>query len=224
MGKRVYISQIKKMKGKDNIPVREGDEKISDPDSPTRWHDDVKYAAVSAYMDCGNLTTVATKLKIPYITIKMWRKSKWWDEFTRAIRGDKNVQLNHRIERIMNKSLDAMEERVMEGDSQYNPATGDLMRVPVKAQVLNAITANLSKQRIDLAKLPSEHQEADKDATNARLRELATAFTAFVKGKTKKEVEVENEFEVLTDGTIIDTNGEEVSADRILYLDKKDRE
>jgi hypothetical protein len=210
MGKRVYV------KNAPQEPVKEGS---NPPDF--RYSNDVKYDAVNLYMRTGNLKDVERELKVPYITLKYWKKSAWWDEFQRAIRGEKDIVISQRVEYMLDKAFRQMEKRIDDGDAHYNPNTGEMVQVPVKAQVLNAITANLHKQRIELANQPTEHPTHDKVATAAKLKELASAFTAFVKGKTVKEVDA-NEYEVLTDGTIIDGNGDIVDPDRITNVDKED--
>jgi len=210
MGKRVYVKNLPK--------ERAAEGESNGPDF--RYSNDVKYDAVNLYMRTGNLKDVERELKVPYITLKYWKKSAWWDEFQRAIKGEKDIVISQRVEYMLDKAFREMEKRIDSGDSHYNPNTGEMVQVPVKAQVLNAITANLHKQRIELANQPTEHQMHDKDATAAKLKELASAFTAFVKGKTVKDVDA-NEYEVLTDGTIIDGNGDIVDADRITNVDKE---
>ena len=173
-------------------PARTGETKLASDNSFTAWDDEIKQQAVEMFLKSGNMKEVERNLNIPYVTLKYWKKTKWWDEYTRAIRGEKDVILSHRVEAMLAKAFDHLEERLERGDTMYNPHTGEMVRVPVKAQVINAISANLAKQRIDLANQPTEHQMHDKDATAAKLVELADAFAAFV-GKKPKPKTIEGE-------------------------------
>ncbi|MEB3214055.1 MAG: hypothetical protein VKL39_22090 [Leptolyngbyaceae bacterium] len=172
-------------------------------DRNKHWSNEVKYAAVEMFLKTGNMKEVEHQLNIPYITLKYWKKSAWWDEYTRAIKGEEDLKIATKVSELLEKALRKIGDRIEEGDFQYDPQSGELVRVPVKAQVLNAITANLGKQRLELNNQPTEHQMHDKDATNAKLQELASAFAAFVGNKAKPMVVkdiVDAEYEQLPPG------------------------
>ena len=157
-------------------------------DRNKHWSNEVKYQAVELFLKHGNMKEVEHQLSIPYITLKYWKKSAWWDEYVRAIKGEEDLKIATKVSELLEKALKKINDRLEDGDYQYDPQTGELIRIPVKAQVLNAITANLGKQRIELNNQPTEHQMHDKDATNAKLQELASAFAAFVGNKGKNKV------------------------------------
>lgn len=203
MGKRVYVKATK----------------TSPDDCAFEWGNEVKYQVVQIYCQCGNMKEAAEQTKVPYSTVQSWKKTAWWDEMVRGIRGEGDIRVITKVSELLDKALETLEDRIDSGDFQYNPQTGELIRVPVKAQVLNAIQTSLSKQRLDYNAQPTEHQIDTREQTQAKLSQLADAFTAFTKGrKTPKEVTGERlteEYEVLTDGTIVDGVGQVVSADRI---------
>lgn len=154
-------------------------------DRNKHWSNEAKYQAVELFLKSGNMKEVEHQLNIPYITLKYWKKAAWWDEYVRAIKGEEDLKIATKVSELLEKALRKINDRLEDGDYQYDPQTGELIRIPVKAQVLNAITANLGKQRIELNNQPTEHQMHDKDATNAKLQDLAAAFAAFVGNKSK---------------------------------------
>lgn len=208
MGKRIYIKQSKS----------------SPDDLAFEWNNEVKYQAVQMYCQCGNMKMVSDQTKVPYNTVLSWKKTAWWDEMVRAIRGEGDIKVITKVSQLLDRALETLEDRIASGDYQYNPQTGELVRVPVKAQVLNQIQTSLSKQRIEYNNQPTEHQIDTKEATTAKLAQLADAFTAFTKGKKIKDTtgeRVGDEYEVLTDGTVVDGFGQPVSEDRINVLETR---
>ena len=173
------------------VPAREGETKTTSDGSLTPWSLDKKLEAVNLYLKVGNMTEVERQTGIPYKTLISWKKTRWYDEYVRSIKGERDIQLSRKVEDMLDAAMEQMSDRLKKGDTQYNPQTGEMVRVPVKAQVINAISANLAKQRLELANQPTEHQMHDKDATNAKLQELASAFASFVKRKQQPAIDVD---------------------------------
>lgn len=181
------------------------------------WSDSIKAKAAMLYSVTGSINSVVKELNVPIATATYWSKQKWWDDLVQAIYREQDAKINGKVTDLIDKALVAVEDRIVNGDFQYNPQSGEMVRVPVKAQVLGRIQTDLSKQRKEYTSKPSEREAEDKDRLNEKLSKLADAFTSFVKKKsdTTEERMVNQEFEVLSDGTIIDGNGDIVEDSRI---------
>ena len=77
MGKRVYIKQSK----------------MAPEDLAFEWNNEIKYQAVQMYCQCGNMKMVSDHTKVPYNTVLSWKKTAWWDEMVRAIRGEGDIKV-----------------------------------------------------------------------------------------------------------------------------------
>src|ERR1700756_1348319 len=100
-------------------------------DKLKRWSDGQKIEAVQSYLLLGNLTLVASVLKIPRDTLKIWKTTEWWKNMVEELRVQDDLQLSTRLQKIISKSFDAVEDRLDHGDFVYDQKTGEMRRKPV---------------------------------------------------------------------------------------------
>ena len=55
---------------------------------------------------------------IPYATMMTWRNQDWWKPALRELREQESEKLDARLTKVINKSLDAMEDRLENGDER----------------------------------------------------------------------------------------------------------
>src|SRR6185437_15902379 len=84
-----------------------------------RYSDSQKIEAVTTYLMLGSLTMVAAMLKININTLKVWKKSEWWKEVEQDLRVQEDLQLSKRLQHIVTKSLNVVEDRLESGDFVY---------------------------------------------------------------------------------------------------------
>ena len=127
-----------------------------------------------------------------------WKASDWWRDAVTKVQEEDNVQLDAKLSKVLEKSLDAVNDRIENGDYIYNMKTGKLNRVPAKLKDVHRVTSDLIDRRHLLRKQP-QIQESIQN-TEQRLLKLAEAFAQFV-GKPKEEKVVneviDGEFEQL---------------------------
>lgn len=150
------------------------------------YSDAQKLEVVKLWLVTGNLTQTAAALNIPLHTVKEWRKSKWWQEISEEIRNEGRIALSTRLKGIAAKALDVTLDRLENGDFQYDPKTGELIRKPVLMRDANRVANDLLKAHLDLEQKPVD-EEAQKQ-TKERLEELASTFAGFAKKVRKIEV------------------------------------
>lgn len=172
----------------DKVPARKS------PKSPKklgdrahRWYsDEEKMEAVKMWLMTGNMPVTAAALNLPLPTLKVWRYSKWWEEIVQELKTENNIQLSNRLKKIVDKSLEVVQDRLENGDFFYDQKLGELVRRPVAMRdALNAASGLLERQT-NLEKKP-ENEKAQQQVQD-RLASLADAFAQMAKKTRKIEV------------------------------------
>ena len=96
-------------------------------------------------------------------------------------------QLDSNIQRIVGKSLKALEDRIDLGDCQYDQKTGKISRIPIKAHIALKITSELLTKKEKLYKAPVK-EELEKTIDDRLLR-LSQEFAAFATEQKKRTIE-----------------------------------
>ena len=146
------------------------------------WDDNQKLQAVATYVMLGNLTETALATSIPRDTLKTWKSSDWWKELQLQIRDEDVQQLDSNLQRVIDKALRAVEDRLDNGDYQYDPKTGKAIRIPIKAQIALKTTTELLTKQEKLRDSPAK-LEVEK-TIDARLMKLAEEFARFSSART----------------------------------------
>lgn len=125
------------------------------------------------------MTAAATG--IPKDTLNRWKYSPWWKELVSQIRSEETLALDGKLAKIVNKALAVIEDRLDNGNHQYDQKTGELIRIPVNLKDSIKATADLMDKREMLAKKPQ--QEQIEKTVDDRLAKLAEEFARFAKAK-----------------------------------------
>jgi hypothetical protein len=152
------------------------------PGTTGHWSDNQKIEAVTTWLATGNMALTAAALGIPHITIRQWKAKPWWNEMVDSIRSEENLQLDAKLSKVVNKSVDALLDRVENGDFQYDQKKGVMVRKPVNARDASKITTEI----IDRRELLQGKKQVKQDSTKLiedRLLKLADEFTRFARAK-----------------------------------------
>lgn len=150
------------------------------------WSDAQKLECVKLWLITGNLTHTAAALNIPLVTVKSWKSQKWWKELADEIKTEGTIQLSQRLKGVAEKALDCTLDRLENGDFQYDPKSGEMIRKPVLMRDAHRVASDLLGKHLELEKKPFE-EEAMK-ATQDRLEALAKTFAGFAKKVKRIEV------------------------------------
>lgn len=174
---------------------------ISDSEKAKRWKsrprravsasnklysDSQKLEAVKLWLVTGNLTQTAAALDINLSTIKVWKASKWWNEIAQEIRNEGRIALSNRLKTIASKAMDVTLDRLENGDFQYDPKSGELIRRPVLMRDANRVANDMIKANLEIEQRPVD--EETQKATQDRLQALAETFAGFAKKVKRIEV------------------------------------
>lgn len=151
------------------------------------WGDKKKIEVVTTYLALGKAPMVEAVTGVPRQTIRIWKMQPWWKELEEEIRREETLELDSRLSKVVNKSLDVVMDRLENGDYVFNSKTGRVSRIPVKMRDAATATNTLIDKRQLLRKNPVEkaqHQQQFED----RLLKLAEQFATFALGKKEPKI------------------------------------
>ena len=146
------------------------------------WEKSQKLDAVARWLILGNLVEVSRQMNIPEITLRKWKASDFWSEAEKELRLQANLELEGKLGRVIDKSIENTLDRLDKGDLVYNQKTGKFTRVPIKAQVINQISKTMLDKKFILEKINNK-QEHSEEAVKDRLDALKKAFLDFAKNR-----------------------------------------
>lgn len=138
------------------------------------WSDSQKIEAVQTYLALGQVNLTAAVLKIPEVTLRNWKSKDWWKEIEQELRHQDDLVLSSRLQKIINKSFEQVEDRLNNGDFIYDQKTGELKRKPVNMKDAHKVAVDLiDKREFLINKVPSQ---LSAEAIDDKLDKLAKKF------------------------------------------------
>lgn len=164
---------------------------MTNPEDRSWWSDTQKLEAVQTYLMLGNVCMTGRVLKIPEETVRRWRKTTWWKEIEGELRIQDEMQLSARLKKIVEKTLDAVDDRLDHGDYVYDQKTGQMRRKPVSMKDAHKVAMDLVDKR---DKILNRHQpDASEEQMNDKLLKMMKQFADFAQGKLVQNSTVEAE-------------------------------
>jgi hypothetical protein len=159
-----------------NPPVRSAEAKTN-----KTWSDKQKLEAVQSWLMLGNLALTARVLNIPEVTIRYWKNSEWWKTAVEEIKIQEDMQMSARLKKIVDASLMAVEDRLLNGDIMYDQKSGEMVRKQVNMRDAHKVAVDLMDKKAIIDKTAVAVVEEKKDED--RLMKLAEKFADFVTQK-----------------------------------------
>jgi len=148
---------------------------------PGHWSENKRIEAVTTYLSTGNLTESARMLGIPVKTVQQWKVSEWWKELEKQIRSEEEQELDAKLTKIIDKTLEKLVDSIENGEHIYDQRTGKIKRMPAKMRDLNNAFNTILDKRQLIRKQPTKIVEQTSTAT--QLQQLADSFAKFVQKK-----------------------------------------
>jgi hypothetical protein len=143
---------------------------------------------ITAYLTLGNATLVQGMTGIPAQTIRFWKMQPWWREIEAQIREEDNLTQSVKLKKIVDKTLDLVLDRVENGDFQYDPKSGKLVRRPVLLRDAGKVGVSMMERRDMLQMI--QVQKLKQPSVEESLKKIAETFANIAKGKNvKKELQ-----------------------------------
>ena len=175
--------------------------KKTKPGQPGHWDQKKRTEAVTTYLATGNLSLTANIINVPRITLATWKRQDWWKDLITSIRSEGAMELSSKLDKIVTKSLEAVNDRIENGEYHYDQKRGKLTRVPVKLKDLHRVATDL----IDKQQIIQDREDrpvATETSLEDRLLKVAETFARNLgKEPPMKEVKeiVEGEYEDLSE-------------------------
>jgi hypothetical protein len=167
------------------------------------WSDSQKLECVKTFLMTGNQAMTARILKIPEETVRRWVKTTWWQEIVADLRVQDELLLSTRLKKIVEKSMDVIEDRLEHGDFVYDQKSGAMRRKPVAMRDAHKVALDLDNKR-DLV-LTRAAPVASNEQIDDKLNKLAQKFADIVNGRKPQNEEVTDvEAKVVPDETVPD--------------------
>lgn len=158
------------------------------------YTDKEKLNAVCVFAVAGNSRRVAEITKIPECTIRAWKTTEWWNDAMSRIITEQDEELNSKLTKLVDKAVDAVNDRLENGNYVYNPKLDKLIRKPVDAKELAIVTAISIDKRQLLRGQPTSRIE--RISQDERLEKLSKQFQNFANAKEiVQEAEIIEEIE-----------------------------
>lgn len=175
------------------------------------WPEKKRMEALTTFLATGSQAHTSAITGIPEQTIRTWRKQEWWADRIKEIKEGDNLQLDAKLTKVMDKALDAVMDRLENGEYMYDPRTGDIKRVHAKLRDVQKVAGDMIDKKTLLAKIQKGKEEQKQNITADHLVLLAREFAKFATGKEHKDVDdvktvIEGEHE-----EVFDALGMEVS-------------
>lgn len=140
------------------------------------WSQEARIQAVSQYLVLGNMALVSACTKIPHQLLRAWKQQPWWAETEAQIRATENLQMDNKLSKIVDRSLDAVLDRVENGEFVYNQKTGAIIRRSVSMKDAAKVATDLITKRELLRGNATERKEAVQIPVADQLKALALEF------------------------------------------------
>jgi len=135
--------------------------------------------AVNSYLLLGNLALTGRLLNIPEITLRVWKATTWWKDAVVEVKASEKIELSSRIKKLVDASMTVVEDRLSNGDFQYDQKSGTMVRKPVNMKDAHKVSVDLQArqdilEKSDVVVQTEEHVEDKLLALAAKFADMAT--------------------------------------------------
>jgi hypothetical protein len=130
--------------------------------------------AVNSYLLLGNLALTGRLLNIPEITLRVWKATTWWKDQVAEVKASEKIELSARIKKLVDASITVIEDRMQNGDYQFDQKTGQTVRKPVSMKDAHKVAVDMQDRREILEK--SEVVVQTEEHVEDKLLKLAEKF------------------------------------------------
>jgi hypothetical protein len=155
---------------------------------PTWYSIEKKVHAACLYAVTGSLEQVSKLVDIPLNQLRTMMGEQWWVDTISQVRREENDQITAKMTTVIEKSLDAVIDRLENGDQVLNLKTGETSRVPVRFRDLSFPIGVLTDKRQLLRGDATSRTE--KLGQEDILKELGNKFEAFAKKLGHKKLDI----------------------------------
>lgn len=154
-----------------------------------QWADSQKMEAIQSYLLLGNLALTSRILGIPEITLRVWKTTQWWKDAVAEIKSQEKVELSAKMKKIVGASLAVVEDRLVNGDFQFDQKTGEVIRKPVNMKDAHRVAMDMQQRQELVDKSLSGEEDKGDEGVQSRLLKLAEQFAEMATKKIEQKVD-----------------------------------
>lgn len=135
---------------------------------------------VTKYLALGNQRLVAELTGVSYPLVRLWKTQPWWKEMEEEIKAARSYQLDNKLARIVDKSLETIADRLENGDVIFNQKTGTVVRKEVSLKDATKVATDLLTRQAVIQKQENEKVVTQNNVSiKDQLAMLALEFAKF---------------------------------------------
>lgn len=185
--------------------TREVDKPRNSINSSEQWSTKQKFEAVALYKLLGNLVEVSAQTRIPVQTLRQWHIKDWWKDYELEIAQGSRSKLSAKLERVRDRAIAVVEDRLEHGDFVFDQKTGQILRKPVNAQTAGKILVDTVDKSILIDKLNQEHKlTMSIDKMSDRIATLHETFGKLARKSNQKPLGDVIDVEVVPESLLSD--------------------
>lgn len=151
------------------------------------WPIEKRIEVVTKYLALGNMSLVAELTGVGHQLCRLWKTQPWWKEMEAEIRASRTAQVDSKLSKIVDKSLEMIEDRLENGTVEV-AKDGSIFRRPANIKEITNVTQVLMGQQLQMQKAQKEEQvQQEQVSIKDQLAMLAAEFAKF---NTKRTVDV----------------------------------
>lgn len=144
--------------------------------SNTNWTMEKKIEVVSQFLVLGNMRQVAAITGVSYGLMRQWKMQPWWAELEAEIRQTQNIEIDTKLSKIVDKSLDGVLDRIENGEYVWDAKKGKVARRPAKLSDVAKVSTEMLTKRELLRGNATERKEVTQMPIKEQLAMLAAEF------------------------------------------------
>ena len=153
-----------------------------------QWADSQKMEAIQSYLLLGNLALTSRILGIPEITLRVWKTSQWWKDAVAEIQAQEKIELSAKMKKIVGASLAVVEDRLVNGDFQFDQKSGEVIRKPVNMKDAHRVAMDMQERQVTIEKAMNG-EVTQEDDVQSKLLKLAEQFAEMATKKIEQKVD-----------------------------------
>lgn len=156
----------------------------------TTWPPEKRIEAVSQYLILGNMALVSAVTGVDHSLLRAWKTQPWWKDVENQVRATENIQMDKKLSTIVDRSLDAVLDRVENGDFIYDVKTGSIKRKPVNMKDAAKVSTDLITKRELLRGNATDRKETTQISVSDQLKTLAVEFAKWAQKSPPEIIDI----------------------------------